>query len=559
MQPADKSSVLGNFDGASFSYGGIASKFFRRDGKFFVKTDGPNGKLDDYEIRFTFGVWPLQQYLVELPNGRLQALSIAWDAREKKDGGQRWFHLYPKERITHDDELHWTRPAQNWNFMCADCHSTELQKNYDTATDSFKTKWAEINVSCEACHGPGSSHVKWAKSNSSPFKKGEAQDVGLTVRLDERRDVSWTRAPANSVATRSRPRMTEREIEVCAQCHARRGQIAEGYVPGRPFLDYYRPALLTSSLYHADGQQRDEVYIWGSFLQSKMYANGVTCSDCHNPHSGKLRADGNQVCLTCHDAAKYDAVSHHHHKLGSAGASCSGCHMPTTTYMVIDPRHDHSLRVPRPDQTIAFGTPNACNNCHRERDARWAAGQMNQWYGHAPQGFQRFAGAFATIGKSAPDAQAQLRAIAADSTQPTIARATALSQLNASLDQAARESVAAGLKDRNPLIRLGALQSLASTAPETRAALASPLLADPLRVLRIDAVSLLAAVPQNQLNSEQSAAFERAAAEYIESQRYNADRAEGRVNLGTFYAARGDMEKSVAELEAAIKLNANFV
>ncbi len=173
--------------------------------------------------------------------------------------------------------------------------------------------------------------------------------------LDERRGITWKHDQTTGNAARSQARATEREIEVCAQCHARRGQIAEGYVPGKAFLDYYRPALLTSPLYHADGQQRDEVYNWGSFLQSKMYANGVTCSDCHDPHSGKLRAEGNTLCAACHLPSKYDTAAHHHHKPASAGAACVGCHMPTTTYMVVDPRHDHSLRVPRPDLSVTIG------------------------------------------------------------------------------------------------------------------------------------------------------------------------------------------------------------
>ena len=186
-------------------------------------------------------------------------------------------------------------------------------------------------------------------------------------------------------------------------------QIAEGYEPGKPFLDYYRPALLTSPLYHADGQQRDEVYNWGSFLQSRMYASGVTCSDCHNPHSGKLRAEGNARLRDLSSAEQVRHAAHHHHKPGSAGAACVACHMPTTTYMVVDPRHDHSLRVPRPDLSVKLGTPNACNGCHTNRDARWAAAQVKQWYGHEPQGYQRFAAAFAAANAGALDAQAQLR------------------------------------------------------------------------------------------------------------------------------------------------------
>ena len=559
MAQADEHSVLGNFNNARFTYAGLTSTFFKRDGKFFVNTEGRDGKLTDYEITYTFGVSPLQQYLIEFPDGRLQALSIAWDSRPKKDGGQRWFHLYPKERITHGDELHWTGPAQNWNFMCADCHSTELRKNYDPATDRFQTQWAEISVGCEACHGPGSNHVVWAKSQSPPFSKGEVSSKGLTISLDERRGVAWTRPSPDSNPVRSRARSSEREIEVCAQCHARRGQIFEGYTPGKPFLDYYRPALLRRPLYYADGQQRDEVYIWGSFLQSKMYANGVTCSDCHNPHSGKLRAEGNSLCATCHLGAKYDTPAHHHHKPDGAGAACVACHMPTTTYMVIDPRRDHSLRVPRPDLSANLGTPNSCNGCHTNRDARWAATQVKQWYGRDAQGYQRFASAFSAADAAAPDAQAQLRAIAADAGDPAIARATALVELSAPLGPAALDAMAAGLRDPNALVRLAALQSLSGAPPDARLRLAAPLLADSLRALRIEAANLLAGVPEDRLSTEQRTALERAAQEYVASQRYNADRAEGRVNLGNFYARRGDAENAVTELKAAIKLNPNFI
>jgi len=556
MQEASDKTVLGNFADAKFSYADITSTFFKRDGKFFVNTDGRDGRLADFEIKYTFGVSPLQQYLIAFPDGRLQALSIAWDARPKKAGGQRWFHLYRNERITHEDELHWTRPAQNWNFMCADCHSTDVRKNYDAATDKFQTRWAEINVGCEACHGPGSRHLEWTKTKSE-------EDVakGLSARLGERRGVVWSLNATTGNAIRSIPRTSEREIEVCAQCHARRGQIAEGYQAGKPFLDYYRPALLTSPLYQVDGQQRDEVYNWGSFLQSKMYASGVTCSDCHDPHSGKVRTEGNVLCSSCHLPSKYDTAGHHHHKpaSASAGAACAACHMPTATYMGVDPRHDHSLRVPRPDLSVKLGTPNACNGCHTNRDARWAATQVNKWNGREPQGYQRFAEAFAASENGALDAQSQLRAIAADASHPAIARATALVQLNASLSQAVLDTLAAALRENNPLLRLAALQSLGGAPPDARVRWVAPLLADPLKAIRIEAASLLAAVSAAQLSPEQRTAFERAGAEYVASQRYNADRAEARVNLGTFYANRGDAAKAEEEIKAAIRLQPLFI
>jgi Tfp pilus assembly protein PilF/cytochrome c553 len=559
MAQASEQSVLANFNNAKFTYAGLTSTFFKRDGKFFVNTDGRDGKLADYEIKYTFGVSPLQQYLIEFPDGRLQALSIAWDSRPKKDGGQRWFHFYPNERINHDDELHWTRPAQNWNFMCADCHSTDLQKNYDPVADRFQTRWSEISVGCEACHGPGSRHLEWAKSSRAGKSPDYDSARGLSARLDERRGVTWTQNAATGNAVRSQPRAADREIAVCAQCHARRGQISEGYEAGKPFLDYYRPALLTSPLYYADGQQRGEVYNWGSFLQSKMYANGITCSDCHDPHSGKLRAEGNVLCATCHLSSKYDTPAHHHHKPDSAGAACVNCHMPNTTYMVIDPRRDHGLRVPRPDLSVKFGTPNACNGCHANRDSRWAATQVHQWYGHEPQGYQRFAAAFAGANGDAADANAQLSAIAADSTQPAIARATALSEISAPSSQLALDTLANGLRDPNSLVRLGALQTLTQAPPGVRVRLAAPLLTDPAKAVRVEAAGILAAVPAEQLSAAQRAAFARASAEYVESQRYNADRAEGRANLGVFYAGRGDAAKGAEELKAAIRLEPFFI
>ena len=312
MQHADPSSVLGQFNNVGFEYNGITSRFFMKDGKYMVNTDGPDGEMTDFEISYTFGLDPMQQYLIAFPDGRMQALSIAWDTRPTEQGGQRWFHLQPDEKVDFKDPLHWTKRTQNWNFMCADCHSTDVRKNYDQASNSFKTTWKDITVGCEACHGPGSMHVK-APATS-------LQGSGLTVDFIERNGIDWVLDPSTGNAHRSRPRETEVELQVCAQCHSRRGQIADGYRPGMPFHDFYREAVLEPGLYHADGQQLDEVYISGSFAQSKMNHAGVTCSDCHNPHTSKLKAEGNAVCAGCHLPAKYDSENHHHHPQGSLGA-----------------------------------------------------------------------------------------------------------------------------------------------------------------------------------------------------------------------------------------------
>jgi tetratricopeptide (TPR) repeat protein len=549
IQVASDETVLGDFGDRSFTYAGVTSHFFRRDGRFFVRTDGPGGTLADFEVRYTFGVYPLQQYLVEGSRGHLQAVSIAWDARPAAEGGQRWFHLYPDETIDHRDELHWTRRQQNWNFMCADCHSTHVEKRYDAANDAYATAWSEISVGCEACHGPGSAHLAWAgRKEGDPTR-------GLTVQLDERRGVAWTRHADSGRPQRTRPSTSQREIDVCAPCHARRSQLADGYRAGAPFADHYLPALLEAQLYHPDGQQRDEVFVWGSWLQSRMHQAGVTCSDCHDPHTQRLRAPRNGVCAQCHDPATYDARSHHRHPAGSTGAQCVECHMPRTNYMVIDGRRDHSMRVPRPDQSVALGVPNACNRCHREQDADWAAAKVRSWLGRDARGFEAFATAFHAAERGAPDAARRLAEVATDAAQPAIVRASALRRLGT---MGAYDAVAVqrAVADTDVLVRLAAAGVGSIVPPESRGALVS-LLDDPNRAVRVEAARVLAEA-RVSLPAEAQAAWQRAAAEYVATLRFNADRPESNVALGGFHAVLGQTEQAEAAFAAALRIDPAF-
>jgi predicted CXXCH cytochrome family protein len=556
MQAPTGQSVLGDFNDASFEHYGVTSRFFRRDGKFVVRTDGPDGKLADFEVQRTFGVYPLQQYLLDIGGGRLQALSVAWDSRPKADGGQRWFHLYPGERIDHTDELHWTKRQQNWNYMCADCHATDLQKNYDAATDTFATRWAEPTVGCEACHGPGSAHVAWAAAAASGAKP--AKSNGLTVHFGEHRTAGWKINPATGNATRSRARDADTEIDVCAQCHSRRGQFSNDYHAGEKLEDHYIPALLTTGLYYPDGQQRDEVYNWGSFLSSRMYSKGVTCGDCHEPHGAKLRAPGNAVCAQCHLASRFDTSAHHFHEAGTPGAQCSACHMPTTTYMVVDPRHDHSFRIPRPDLSESLGVPNACNKCHEDRTPAWSVAELKKRYPHPKTGFQDFATAFASADRGEPDATIALAQLVSNQDESAIARASALDRLALLGGDNATLSAEAGLKDRSPLVRHAAVGVYDTVPPDQRGPVV-PLLRDPVRDVRIRAARTLAPVPETALGPGAAAAYTSAAAEYVAAERFNADRPENRTNLGTYYAERGQFTEAEAELRAAIALDPMFV
>jgi len=558
MKEARAETVLGRFDSTRFTQAGRTSIFFRRGEQFVVNTEGPDGALHDFVITYTFGVSPLQQYLVQLPGGRLQPLTIAWDTRPVAQGGQRWFSLEAEARVAAGDELHWSGRGYNWNYMCADCHSTDVRKGYDAAADTFHTTSSEINVACEACHGPGSAHAVWG-AKPSWLRRFLWRDNNLTNTLRERRGVSWSIDSTSGNARRSVARTTDREIETCAQCHGRREHIADGYTAGAPLLDFYDPFPLLAGVYHPDGQQDDEAYDYASFLQSRMFAFGVTCADCHDPHTQKLRQPGNLVCAQCHRAAKYDTVAHHGHAAGSPGASCAACHMPPATYMEIDPRHDHSIRIPRPDRSISLGVPNACTQCHADRSAQWAADQIRARSGKAPGGFQGFAETFAAADRGAVGAADSLAGIVSDASQPAIVRASALARLRDYPGPAARRSAATGAGDPNPLVRRWALEPLRSLVPAERIPVALPLLRDSLRAVRQAAASLLAGVADSLKTPEDRRAFESAAAEFVNSQHYNADRAENRVSLGTYYVERGHLDSAGAEYRSAVKQWPHFL
>lgn len=557
MQEVSEASVLGDFGDTEFAQFGVVSRFYRKDGKFMVRTDGPDGTLKDYAIKYTYGVYPLQQYLIEFPGGRLQTLDIGWDSRPREQGGQRWFHLHPADPVRHDDILHWTGPNLNWNYMCADCHSTNLKKGYDARSNAYHTIWSEIDVACEACHGPGSQHLEWAemKARGEPV---EMPDMGLTVIFDERRGVSWTIDSATYKPKRSSPRKTTREIQVCARCHSRRSQMTDEIIAGQPFLDGFHPALLDQGMYYPDGQIQDEVYVWGSFLQSKMYQAGMTCSDCHDPHIADIRTPGDSVCYQCHLYDRYATAKHHFHKEESVGASCVECHMPPTNYMVVDARHDHSFRVPRPDQSVTLGTPNACNKCHADKTPQLAAEQVKTWYGKPAEGYQHYAQALHAAREQLPGAGQMLQAIAEDASQPAIARATALHALGSYPDTTMLAHIRQVLGDEDPLVRLGALGGLETLGAAQRLTAVS-LLWDDQKAVRIAAARLLAALPAEQLPAQVQQQLAQGIQEYIEVQAFNAERPETQLNLGTLYAEQGRNQDAELAYRKAITLQPKYI
>ncbi len=542
MQPARTDTVLGDFGGQEVAYFDETARFLRRGDAHVVQALGSDGKMAEFPVAYTFGVEPIQQYLVEFPGGRLQALPWLWDTRPKAAGGQRWLHLYPDEYIAPGDALHWTGRRQNWNYMCAECHSTNVLVGYDTAKDSFATTYAEISVGCEACHGPGATHVAQAEAGNFD------SDSGLVINLDDHAGASWLMNPDTGIAGLSEPALARSvQPEACGRCHARRGVLDEPYRYGLMLADTHRLALLGGGLYFPDGQIRDEVYVYGSFIQSRMYQAGVTCSDCHDPHAGSLVTgpDPNLVCAQCHSPAVFAAESHMGHSTETAG--CVDCHMPARTYMVVDDRRDHSFRVPQPALSEATGSPHACSNCHAAATAEWAETAIARF------GRGRNRPDFATALAAAETGQANAALVEVfDNTEvPGIARATAISSLAPPYTSQDLDALVRGLRDQDPLIRIGALGSLRSFIPEEKARFAAGLLADPVKSVRVEA-ALTFADSYEYLDVTGRRAFNAAAEEFRRSRLITASQSDSLVSLAAFEASLGNIEQARAAYERAL-------
>ena len=553
MEIATAESVLGDFDDVSFETKGARWRFSRRGDAFIVNALGPDGSRADFEILHTFGADPLQQYLVALPGGRLQALTVAWDSRTAELGGQRWFSLYPDEASKPGDVLHWTGIANRWNSMCADCHSTNLRKNFDLSSGRYDSRWSEIDVACEACHGPASLHLEWAEAGMDP-----ASGRGFDDRFAAESDASWTMNPETGIAFRVPPPSGRPQIEACSGCHSRRSRIGEGEDRAR-FLDRYMPALLEEGLYFPDGQIQEEVYVYGSFVQSRMYRAGVRCGDCHEPHSLALREPGDALCAQCHAPSVFAVPAHHGHREGSLGAGCVQCHMPARTYMVIDDRRDHSFRIPRPDLSVELGSPNACNACHSDRSAEWAADEIASWP-RGPRATPEHYGRALRAGRlGAIDGQERLLALAADSDSPAIARASAVSLLSRYPGAVLVEAIRRAAAEEEALIRLAATRAADSLPVDERIGLVGRLLLDSVRSVRIEAARTLAGADPVRLGGHLTRARGPALAEYRRSQQLDAERPTAHVNLALLDSSMGRMAEAEAHYRQALEVGPYFL
>lgn len=560
MQTVSPQTVVGDFDNAQFEYFGTTSRFYRKGEEYWVDTDNAKGEIESFKIAYVFGFEPLQQYLIGFPDGRYQALNVVWDSRPKTEGGQRWYHLYPESHVPHDDQLHWTGAFQNWNSRCASCHSTNLIKNYQPDSNQYQTNWSEINVACEACHGPAKQHMKWVQLNetqkhSSPQSNLQSAHKGFAFSLA---DTGQWPAQANSpTAKREGGERPMSQVNTCAHCHARRVEL-HNPPQSNHFLDSHQSRFLADGLYYPDGQILDEVYVYDSFLQSKMHREGVVCSNCHEPHSGKLKLADNGVCLQCHQAASFDTPKHHNHPQASSGAMCADCHMPETTYMGVDDRRDHSIRIPRPDISIKHGTPNACNQCHQDQSSEWAADWTEQWYGTSLKQRSNHADTFSRGWQGDAGGLHALIRLANDPEQNSIYRASALQALAGYPSQDSYQTALQQLRSDDPRLRVAAIRGL-DFVPAERRQFLLPLLNDPVRAVRLEVAPLIAEMPKHNLPEAIRPLLNDLFGEYILAQKFNSDMPGAQLNLANFYSLLGDGNAAEQAYQQALLLAPKFV
>ena len=519
MQKATKEFVKADFN-TTYSADLIQYKFTQNDTAFFVEIKDQDEPIQTFEVAYTFGWEPLQQYLLKAKNGKFQTLRATWDTEKNQ-----WFHQTAGTIVEPHDWLSWAKGGQNWNTMCSSCHSTHLKKNYNENTDSFNTTFEEINVSCETCHGAGGKHLdaQTNKSINDPYLGGALMDQ-------------------------------KSQIDNCGTCHARRTMLEDLSDPSNEFLHRFIPQNLTSAFYEADGQIKEEDFVYGSFLSSKMYQNHVSCNNCHNPHSGNLKLEGNALCMQCHEP-KYDSKAHHFHEgeSGTKGTSCVSCHMDGKVYMGNDYRKDHSFRVPRPDQSVHYGTTNACNSCHTDKSAKWAATQVTNWYGmnRAYHFSDDLIPGSLLNGKSFM----HLSNLMKNDSVPVIVKSTALEYLQYINSEESYDLIVKSLQHKEALVRQAGYVSLLSFPEQLRTKPALKGLRDKVKAVRIMAFRAVSNLDVKTLNPTDLTVWNQVNGEYFIYLKGNSDFPNGQTLIGEYYLQQGDYHRAVAGFNRALKMD----
>jgi Tfp pilus assembly protein PilF len=285
-----------------------------------------------------------------------------------------------------------------------------------------------------------------------------------------------------------------------------------------------------------------------------MYGAGVNCLDCHDKHTMKIKIEGNGLCLQCHSGEVYNKKDHHQHQENSQGAQCVNCHMPETRYMGVDDRRDHSFKVPRPDLSEQFNTPNACIKCHEDKNNQWAEENLIKWHGK-PQALLPSKRLLMKLNAGQSISVAQHLSIIADEKIDVISRASALQMLSYTTQSIPANKLLPYIKHSEPLLRLSAASVGLLLAPKERERHLSVLLNDKLKAIRVAAARSLVSTT---ISSENQATFSSAFEELTSTNEINSWRGEGRANQAMMALEVNDTLGAEASLKQAIKIEPYF-
>jgi len=544
VQPATAAGVKGDFARGRIQLRGASYQVRQRAGAYYITESYLTGKPQEHRVDYTLGNRRIQHYLTTLPDGRVIVLPPSWDILRKD-----WFHNLD---IADPDEVSGVQVSgvqvQVWNKGCYGCHVSQEEKNFDAAKGQYQTVWLDFGTNCERCHGPGAEHVAHYSAAEPP--PGPARDIVLQTRLDATRNTM-----------------------VCGQCHSFRDIYVNGFTAGSDYYDFFLPILEYNQpedkdpAYWPDGRTRrfsnDAFGLW----QSECFLRGgVTCVACHiNAHeteierNPQLRPDANALCTQCHQAIAKSVAPHTHHAERSAGSSCVECHMPRTVFSIKAEIRDHSMSIPVPENTIRHAIPNACNACHKDRDAQWSLRQMNQWYGAASrQKLILRADAFAMARGGDAAAIPKLLDILDKSSEGALVRSNAAGHLSRfSKDSRVFTALQRALTDPEPAVRVVAALRLSPGAADRQAALTAMTrsLGDSSATVRIAAAVWLASQGIGQLPGEDGARLNQAKQLFRARAQLNADDAEQQLGAGKFYLLSGDAITAAGALEGSLKLD----
>jgi predicted CXXCH cytochrome family protein len=532
VQPATVKSVQGDFTTRTVTLRGQPYLLSRRGDAFYISESYLTGKPVEHRVDYTLGNRRIQHYLTTLPDGRILVLPPSWDI-----GRRQWFHNFDIGDPDESGEVE----VQLWNKNCYSCHVSQEEKNFNVEKAEYQTSWIDFGVNCERCHGPGTEHIA-AKS---------AKGIVLQTKLDAARDTM-----------------------VCAQCHSFRDIFVPGFQAGDDYYDHFVPILEYDQpvdkdpAYWADGRTRrfssDAIGFW----QSQCYLKGgATCLKCHveahdtgiekNP---QLKPDASAICTQCHTAIGKAVSAHTHHAEKSAGSSCVECHMPRTVLSIKAKIRDHSMSIPVPENTVKHQIPNACNECHADKDAAWSAQKMDGWWGGTSRAKPiRRADAF-TLARAGDSASIpKLLEILTDLSEGPQARANALGYLGRfGGDARVYPMFEWALGDEQPIVRVTAALRMPQSAAHRQAAInaLARVLDDKAATVRLAAVVSLVGMGVQDFKEPLKSRFDAAKKLYEARAALNNDDAGQQLAAGRFFLMTGSPEKAAAALGDSLKMDA---